>query len=222
LLLAFLRSMAPSKRATGASPNQDVGVGLREVMTNPVVRALIVLGLIGEVFGNGHKVMLPVMARDVLEVGPTGLGYLYSAGNFGALIASLILSTGSIVTHVGRLMAAGYFGMGVFLILFARSPWLAASLSLLAVAYFMGTDAFMFLETMLQTSVPDEIRGRVLSVQFFGFGLSDVMGIQTGAIAALLGAPVAIAIGAAILVTNALTMLKGVSARFGDQQERCR
>jgi hypothetical protein len=75
-LLAFLRGVETSGRAAGTSPIQDLVMGLRVVMTTPVVRSLIILGLVGEVFGNGHKVMLPVMARDVLEVGPTGLGYL--------------------------------------------------------------------------------------------------------------------------------------------------
>ncbi len=113
---------------------------------------------------------------------------------------------------------AGYIGMGVFLMLFAWSPWILVSLSLLAVAYFMGTGAFMVLETTLQSSVPDDMRGRVMSVQFFGFGLSDVTGFQTGAIAALLGAPVAITVGAGIVAANGLTMLRGVSTRFRDQQ----
>ena len=73
--------------------------------------------------------------------------------------------------------------------------------------------------TRLQTSVPDDMRGRVLSVQSFGFGLSSVTGFQTGATAAWLGAPVAIAIGASIVAANGLRLLRGVSARFRDQQE---
>ena len=130
----------------------------------------------------------------------------------------MILSTGRVFANTGRLMVAGYIGMGVFLMLFAWSPWILVSLSLLAVAYFMGTGAFMVLETTLQSSVPDDMRGRVMSVQFFGFGLSDVTGFQTGAIAALLGAPVAITVGAGIVAANGLTMLRGVSTRFRDQQ----
>jgi MFS family permease len=163
--------------------------------------------------------MLPVMARDVLEVGPTGLGYLYSAGSVGALIASLILSTRSDITNMARLMIAGYIGLGVFLILFAWSPWFLVSLVLLGMAHFMGAYSFTILETRLQTSVPDDMRGRVLSVQSFGFGLSGITGFQTGATAAWLGAPVAIAIGASIVAANGLRLLRDVSARFRDQQE---
>jgi hypothetical protein len=72
---------------------------------------------------------------------------------------------------------------------------------------------------MLQTSVPDGMRGRVLSLQSFSFGLSNVTGFQTGAIAALLGAPVAITIGAGIVAAHGLRMLKGASVKFRDQQD---
>mgnify|MGYP001178688930 FL=1 len=85
---------------------------------------------------------------------------------------------------MARLMIAGYIGLGVFLILFAWSPWFLVSLVLLGIAHFMGAYSFAILETRLQTSVPDDMRGRVLSVQSFGFGLSSVTGFQTGATAA--------------------------------------
>ena len=124
VLLGFLRGVESRRRTERTSPIQDMVAGLRYVVNTPIVRSLIILGLIGEIFAWGHEAMLPVMARDVLEVGPTGLGYLYSAGSVGALIASLILSTGSDISNKGRLMIAGYVGIGVFLILFAWSPWL--------------------------------------------------------------------------------------------------
>jgi MFS family permease len=217
-LLFFLRGVESRKRAERTSPLQDLGAGIRFVITTPIVRSLILLGLVGEIFGWGHEAMLPVMARDVLEVGPTGLGYLYSAGSVGALIASLILSARSNINNKERLMIAGYIGMGVFLLLFAWSPWLVTSLILLGISHFMGAGSFAILETTLQTSVPDDMRGRVLSVQAFGFGLSNVTGFQTGAVAAWLGAPVAIAIGAGIVTANGFRLLRGVSLRFRDPQ----
>jgi len=116
-------------------------------------------------------------------------------------------------------MIVGYVGMGAFLILFAWSPWFLLSLFLIAVTHFMGAGSFTLLETMLQTSVPDDMRGRVLSLQSFGFGLSSVTGFQTGAVAVFLGAPVAIAIGASVVLANGLRLLKGVSARFIDLQD---
>ncbi|MDP6455698.1 MAG: MFS transporter [SAR202 cluster bacterium] len=219
LLLSSLRGVKSQSRSEQTSLIQDLKAGLRFVASTPIVRSLIILGLVGEIFAWSHEAMLPVMARDALEMGPTGLGYLYSAGSVGALIASVILSTRSDIANKGRLMMAGYIGLGVFLVLFSWSPWFLLSLFLLGVTHFLGVASFTILDTMLQTSVPDGMRGRVLSLQSFSFGLSNVTGFQTGAIAALLGAPVAITIGAGIVAAHGLRMLKGASVKFRDQQD---
>ena len=109
---------------------------------------------------------------------------------------------------------AGYIGFGVFLILFAMSPWLLVSMLLIAVAYSMVALYETTLSTLLQTSVPDEMRGRVLSFQTFTWGLTGASGFHTGTIATLLGAPVAIAVGGGILVLNGLRMVRGLPDRF--------
>ena len=69
------------------------------------------------------------------------------------------------------------------------------------------------LSTLLQTSVPNEMRGRVLSFQTFTWGLSGISGFQTGAIAVLLGAPLAIGIGGGILVLNGLRQVRSFATR---------
>ncbi len=219
LLLSSLRGVKSQSRSERTSLIQDLKAGLRFVASTPIVRSLIILGLVGEIFAWSHEAMLPVMARDALEMGPTGLGYLYSAGSVGALIASLILSTRRDIANKGRLMVAGYIGLGVFLVLFSWSPWFLMSLFLLAMTHFLGVASFTILDTMLQTSVPDGMRGRVLSLQSFSFGLSNVTGFQTGAIATLLGAPVAITIGAGIVAAHGLRLLKGASVKFRDRQD---
>ena len=73
------------------------------------------------------------------------------------------------------------------------------------------------MDTLLQTSVPDEMRGRVLSFQAFSFGASGTMGFYTGGVAVLLGAPIAIAIGGAVLVLHGAKMIKGITKRFEEQ-----
>lgn len=88
---------------------------------------------------------------------------------------------------------------------------------ILATAHFLGAVWFIILDTLLQTTVPGHMRGRVLSIQSFGFGLSDTTGFQTGAIAGFLGAPIAIAVGAGIVIANGLALLRGVPGRFEDR-----
>ncbi len=218
LILLLLRGTKARVREQKTSPVHDMKEGIRYVFTTPQVRALIILGLTSEAFGWAHETMLPVMARDVLGAGPQGLGFLLSAGSVGALITSLVLSNQGDMRNKGRVLIAGYIGFGVFLILFAMSPWLLVSMLLLAVAYSMVALYETTLSTLLQTSVPDEMRGRVLSFQTFTWGVTGTSGFHTGTIATLLGAPVAIAIGGGILVLNGLRMVRGLPNRFQEPQ----
>ena len=72
------------------------------------------------------------------------------------------------------------------------------------------------METLLQTTVPDEMRGRVLSFQMFSWGITGVTGFYTGAVAALLGAPLAISIGAGVVVLSGLGLLRSFAGRYNE------
>ena len=216
--LLGLRGLETSKLPP-ASPIQDLKQGLRYVFTTPMIRTLIILGFMFDVFGWGHEVMLPVVVRDVLHAGPAGLGYLFSAGSAGALVSTLVISGMRDIRNKPRLMIVGYIGFGVFLVLFSASSWFVVSLVLIAVAYAFAVMSEIALETMILTSVRNDMRGRVLSIQTFSFGVTGAAGFQTGAIATLVGAPVAIAIGGGVLIVSGLRMVKGAFHRFQEQLE---
>ena len=162
--------------------------------------------------------MMPVMAGKVLNVGPTGLGYLLSAGSAGALMASLVISSMGDIRRKGLAVISGYIVFGAFLLLFALSEWLILSLILIALAYASATLYETVLETLLQTTVADEMRGRVLSFQMFTWGITGVTGFYTGAIAALIGAPLAVSIGAGVLVLNGLRLVRSFAGRYNDER----
>lgn len=109
---------------------------------------------------------------------------------------------------------AGYIGFGVFLLLFAQSPWLPLSMLLLGMAYASVAVYETTLSTLLQTAVPDKMRGRVLSLQSFTWGVTGTSGFHTGAIATILGAPLAISIGGGVLVLNGVRMFRSIGRRF--------
>ena len=207
---------APASQETRASALHDLRQGVAYVFTTPAVRALILMALVGAAFGWAHETMLPVMAGKVLNVGPVGLGYLLSAGSAGGLVATLIVSNAGDVVNKRRLLVVGYAGFGLFLILFAASPLLPLSLALIAIAYAFAMVYETTLTTVLQTIVPDKMRGRVLSFQMLTWGVAGTSGFHTGAIAAAVGAPVAIAIGGGVVLLNTLGMarrLVGIQAR---------
>ena len=191
------------------SPWQDLKDGVRYVFTSPTIRTLLFLALVCDVFGMGHEIMLPVMARDVLDIGPSGLGYLISAGMAGGAVSSLVLSSLGDIKHKGRLLVIGYGGFGVSLLLFSASRWFPLSMVSLAVGWAFWVAYQTSLGTLLQTIVPNEMRGRVLSAETFTWGATGFSGFYTGAIATLLGAPSAIAIGAGVVFLNAVRVARG-------------
>ena len=218
VLLSFLRGVRRTERKTRTSPIQDFREGVRYVLTTPEVRLLFLLMVTSELFGWAHESMMPVMADKILDAGPTGLGYLISAGSAGALLASLFVSALGDIRRKGLAMILGYIGFGIFLIAFAMSQWLLLSLVLIAVAYASVALYETMLGTLLQTTVPDEMRGRVLSFQMFSWGFTGFSGFHAGAVAALIGAPLAISIGAGVVVLNGLRLVRSFAGRYNEER----
>ena len=225
LALSMLRGIKGADRKGGASPVdflqgflRDFVEGAKFVFSTPAVRALVLLMLSSELLGWAHEAMIPVMARDELRTGPAGVGYLISAGSTGALLSALTLSAVGDIRRKGLALVLGYIGFGAFLIMFALSKSLLLSLALLAASWASVAMYETMLTTLLQTSVPNEMRGRVLSFQTFTWGLSGLSGFQTGAIAALLGAPLAIGIGGGVLVLNGLRLVRSLSSKYREDE----
>ena len=205
-LLILRIGALPPPRAERTSPWRDLKDGVGYVARTPMVRTLILMGLVSETFGWAHEAMLPVIARDVLNVGVSGYGFMLAVASAGGAVASVIVSSRGEIRNKGRLLVVGAGGFGLFLILFASSPWLPLSMLLLAAAYGMVIAYEATLTTLLQTVVPNEMRGRVLSFQTMTWGVTGFSGFHTGAIATALGAPLAIGIGGAVVVMNALRL----------------
>ena len=215
VMLAFLRGVKRAERSGApASPVQDFVEGVKYALATPAVRMLILIMITAELFGWAHEPMIPVMARDVLQVGPLGLGYIMSAGSAGALFSSLILSAVGDISRKGIVLVGGYIGFGVFLVLFALSESLILSLALIGAAYACVALYETMLATLLQTSVPNDMRGRVLSFQTFTWGLTGFSGFYTGAIAQRLGAPLAVSIGGGIVLLNGLRVMRSFAAQY--------
>ena len=207
-----LRPPRPATRPR-TSPLQDLRQGVAYVLSTPTVRLLIAMVFVTEVFGWAHETILPVMARDVLNTGALGLGYLLAAGSAGGAVSTLFMASRGDVGRKSRFLFIGGFGFGVFLVLFAWSSTLWMSLLLLAAAYACVVIYETTVTTLLQTVVPDDLRGRVVSFQAMMWGVTGLAGFHTGAIAAAIGAPAAIAMGGAVVVVGAVVVLR-VSGRF--------
>lgn len=178
--------------------------GIRYAWASGSLRTLLLMSFLMEMFGFSHYVMLPVMARDVLEVGASGLGFLAAASGVGAMISTVVVAGLGDFRNKGHLLAASAAGAGLFLVLFALSPWYPVSLGLVAVmgALLMAYDAIM--GTLLQLVSSEAVRGRVMGLYGLTFGFTPVGGFISGSIATVLGAPAAIGLGGGVILAYAL------------------
>jgi MFS family permease len=184
----------------------NLAEGLRYVRRTPVVLlSVVVVGLVAT-FGMNFNVFVPAMARDVLDVGAEGFGFLMAATGVGSLAAALAIA----VRGRPRVswIVGGAIVMGVLLVVFAESRSFALSM----VAMFgVGAGAIGMAataNTAIQTAVPDQLRGRVMSVYLTVFaGSTPIGGPAMGAIASAFGIATSVAIGG---VLSALVGLGGL------------
>ncbi len=204
IVVFMIREVAKSPLGGRGSAWGNFIEGLKYVRSNHTVLSLLSIEIIVDIFAFSYYTMLPVFARDVLGVGAAGLGFLMSASGVGALLGSLAVVALGDFGHKGWLLLGNCFFLGVALVLFAISPWYPLSLVLLAFAGAAGSVYDTAEATALQIIASDEMRGRVLGAYVLTWGMAPLGSAQAGAIASLLGASFAVAIGGAIVVAYAL------------------
>jgi MFS family permease len=182
--------------------------GLHFVRSQPLVLGAISLDLFAVLFG-GATALLPIYARDILHVGPTGLGMLRSAVGLGALISALWLSATPITRHVGRWLFGSVFVFGMSTIVFGASTNFL--LSIIALAALGASDMIsVFVRGYLvQLVTPDAIRGRVSAVSSVFIGASNELGeFESGTTAAWWGTVAAVIVGGSVTVMVSLLWIK--------------
>jgi len=182
-----------------------VGEGFRYAYAFRPIRTILALVAVVSLVAVPFSVLLPVVATDVLAGGPRMLGLLMSAMGLGALAGALFLASRRTVVGLGRLIIinATLFGTSLLLFAFARS--VLAALPLLALAGFGMMAQMASSNTVLQTLVDDDKRGRVMSLYTMAFsGTAPIGSLLIGWAAARFGAPVAIGIAGGVTVVAAL------------------
>ncbi len=177
--------------------------GFRYIWKEKIVLGAISLDLFAVLLG-GATALMPVFARDILDVGPLGLGLLRSAPGVGALVVALYLATRRIQDHAGIYMLFFVALFGACTIVFGASTivWLSvAALVLLGAADMVSV---YIRATLIQLWTPDRLRGRVTAVNMMFIGASNELGeFRAGVMAALIGAQTAVVLGGAGAVATA-------------------
>ena len=218
--LVLMRQPAAVGRTRGMNAWESVAEGFAfSWRTRPIRALLLLLGLMG-LMGMPYAVLMPIFADRILGGGPSTYGLLMSASGLGALIGAVSLATRRTVKGLGRWIVVSACGFGLSLILFSlsRSIWLSAALLVPAGCFMMVELAAS--NTLIQSMVPDRLRGRVIAVYSMMFmGMAPLGALMAGALASPIGAPATVAAGGAVCVAGGLIFARKLPSLRGPARE---
>jgi len=182
--------------------------GLSFVGHNFVFASLIALALFNSVFALSYVTLLPIYADVYFEAGSTGYGLLNAAHGVGALIGTLMVATiAHRILRPGTVLLTASTCLGLALMVFAVSPAMWLALAMLMLVGFSNTFSLTQVSTLLQREVPDQLRGRVMSLYSLCWNLLPLGGLLAGVMAAAVSARFAVLVGGAMVAANALVLL---------------
>ena len=194
-VLVLMIPKPPQHTETQKVSLETVFGGFRYIWSEKIVLGAISLDLFAVLLG-GAVALLPVYARDILVLGPWGLGMLRAAPGIGAIVVAVWLSGHRFRDHAGLILLAFVFLFGAFTVMFAVST--IAWLSILALVLIGGADmvSVYIRETLIQIWTPDHLRGRVNAVNMVFVGASNELGeFRAGSMAAFIGTVPAVVFG---------------------------
>jgi len=189
-----------------ASMGFHLAEGLNYIRRSPVLVALLLMAVVPIMFGMPYQMLMPVFAEDVLDVGARGLGFLMAAVGLGALAGSLVVASLGDFRHKGLLLLGSALLFGVTLILFTQSANFYLSLLILLCVGVVNTAYLSVNNTLLQTNVEGQVRGRVMSIYVMTFGLNGVGVLLVGELAEHLDVSLGVTIGGGLVFLFTLAM----------------
>ena len=198
LLLALTRIRFPFPHISQASSAGQIWdpllASFRYLHHRPVLRTLILLEALASFCGMPYVMLMPVFARDVLQVGPRGFGYLMGAAGFGALSGALLLAWRGDRSRKGAFALRSSLVFYAALVVFALSRRFDLALAALALNGAAMVTTISTINNLLQKYVAPEMRGRIMAIHAMAFlGLAPIGGLLAGALAERVGAPAALA-----------------------------
>jgi len=201
VILGYLAMRLPKSKPAGEHRNLKAATGeaISWIWQHPDVRIVFILVSMMSLFGMAYTALMPIFAKDILEIGADGFGWLLTANGIGALAGSITLA--AFGNRIDR-RTLSRWGLGLFLVCmlcfaWSRNSWLSAAILVIA-----GWGMITFFATsnmLVQGYVSDLLRGRVMGVYSFCFiGLSPFGNYLSGAIAKWMNAPIALTIGCGI------------------------
>jgi MFS family permease len=199
LLMMRLKPKPPRLRTDSAFA--DLKDGLRYVVSHPTIRILIAVTMVTTIFGMSFAILLPAWSVKILGGDATTNGFLQSARGAGSLIGAFMVASLARVKIKGKLLTMGSLIFPVLLLVWSTMRWLPLSL-LVLVGVGWGTMLVLNISNILgQLHVPDQLRGRVMSIYtLVFFGMFPLGALLSGTAAEVIGEPTTVALGALITI----------------------
>src|SRR6202140_1002187 len=217
----FLMRIEKSKPVhDGAAPLEKLREGFRFARQTKPIRALLVLLGVVSFMALPFSVLMPIFAVRILHGGASAYGTLMGAVGVGAMFGALVIAMRAQLRGLGNVVAYSATGLGVSLVLFSvsRSYWM--SFAILVFCGFTMMMQFTATNTLIQAMVPDQLRGRVMSLYSMMFlGMSPLGSLVAGALAEHVGAPVTVAIGGLVACLGGMIFMRKWPAMRGPARD---
>ena len=205
----------PSIQQSGEKKTwESVKEGLKFVFRTKEILGAFSLDMFAVLFG-GAVAMVPVYAKDILNIGPIGFGWLNAAIDIGAICSVILLTFFPMKKSQGRKLLFAVGGFGICIILFAVSKWFLLSFAALLIAGMLDGISVVVRGTVMQLKTPDHMRGRVSSVGSMFINSSNELGqFESGVAARLLGVVPSVVFGGCMtLLVVVITWIKAPTLR---------
>lgn len=180
--------------------------GISFVFSAPLIYSTMILDFLVTFFGSA-MVLLPVFAKDVLFVGPDGLGILYAAPAVGSIVAALLFSSIAGLSYQGRILLLSVILFGIATVGFGFSTSFILSIIFLAIIGAGDTVSTIIRNSLRQLATPDYLRGRMTAINMIFFVGGPQLGeLEAGLLAAVLGAPLSVVVGGVGAVVSAFVI----------------
>jgi MFS family permease len=204
----------------GATPWEKMREGFRFARHTKPIRALLLLLGIVSFMALPFSVLMPIFAVKILHGGASAYGWLMGMVGLGAMIGALVIAMRHQLRGLGNVVAFSAAGLGVSLVLFGASHWYWASLVILVFCGFTMMMQFTSTNTLLQAMVPDQLRGRVMSIYTMMFlGMAPLGSLVAGKMADHIGAPRTVAIGGIVSFVCGLVFARKWPAMRGPARD---
>jgi MFS family permease len=206
IVALLLMNIKPQpRRISSTSAVHDLREGLAYVAHNSMIRSIILLGLLFNLFPLGYGTLIPAWAVKVLGGNATTAGLLQSARGIGSMIGAFMIASLGRIQFKGKLLTIGTITFPMLLLLFAFIHVVPISLFVLVLVGWGSMILFNMMNTLIQTLVPDELRGRVMGIYALTFfGSAPVGALLAGSVADAYGESLTVVVGALIGITLAI------------------